>query len=68
VALENGILLFKIKNNKPWKLTATAKDEFQYRGVIYNFLRNDQGQITGFTLRGRIIKDIRFVKMNTSFP
>lgn len=63
-SVTQGQLIFKLNRQDPFKLNARAKDHFDFQFGTLNFLRNDQGQITGFSFDGGRVKGIRFVKQN----
>lgn len=57
-----GQLLLKSNRQEPMKLNARAKDSFDFQFGTLNFLRNDQGQIHGFSFDGGRVKGIRFLR------
>jgi CubicO group peptidase (beta-lactamase class C family) len=60
IFIEDGNLFFKIRNR--WSLSAQGKDEFRSDDRSFSFTRNDQRQITGFTVSRPRVKGIRFVR------
>jgi CubicO group peptidase (beta-lactamase class C family) len=64
VIIEDGKLSVKLRNASRGSLSSQAKDEFRLSGATFNFVRNDQRQITGFALNGGRSKGIQFVRKN----
>lgn len=62
VVIENGMLLIKARNAPRVGLVSQTKDEFRQLGPTFNFVRNDQRQITGFALSGGRARGIQFVR------
>jgi hypothetical protein len=62
IVVENGTLLIKARNAPRVGLVSQTKDEFRQLGQTFNFARNDQRQITGFTLGGGRAKGVQFVR------
>jgi len=64
VIFEDNRLSIKQRNTFRGNLFLQAKDEFRLLDATISFVRNDQGQITGFTLSGGRVKGIQFVRKN----
>ena len=62
IIIEGSLLLIKARNFPRVGLISNIKDEFQQLGTTFSFMRNDQGQIAGFTLSGGRAKGIRFTR------
>jgi beta-lactamase family protein len=63
IIIEGGNLIAKVRSRR--RLSAQGRDEFGWEEISFNFTRNDQGQITGFTLNSVRAKGIRFVRKPT---
>jgi hypothetical protein len=62
IVIEKGSLFVKARNAQRVGMVSHTKDEFRRLGVTFNFVRNDQRQITGFALSGGRAKGIQFVR------
>jgi CubicO group peptidase (beta-lactamase class C family) len=62
IVIEEGSLLIKARNAPRVGLVSQTKDEFRRLGATFNFVRDDQQQITGFALSGGRAKGIQFVR------
>ncbi|MBT8221333.1 MAG: beta-lactamase family protein [Bacteroidia bacterium] len=61
--IENDTLQIKVKYNSPIKLRPTAKDRFR-RIVEIRFVRDNDGNITGFILDAGRVQNLKFEKIN----
>ncbi|HKE06166.1 MAG TPA: serine hydrolase domain-containing protein [Blastocatellia bacterium] len=62
IVIEEGNLFIKARNAPRASLVPQTKDEFRRLGSTFSFMRNDQRQITGFTLNGGRSTGIKFVR------
>jgi hypothetical protein len=62
IVVEAGNLIIKTRNAPRAILSANTTDEFRRLGSTLRFVRNDQRQITGFTLNGGRSTGIQFVR------
>src|SRR5215831_6058571 len=62
IVIEEGNLFIKARNAPRASLVPQTKDEFRRLGSTVSFVRNDQRQITGFTLNGGRSTGIKFVR------
>jgi CubicO group peptidase (beta-lactamase class C family) len=60
IFIEGGNLIVKVRTR--WNLSAQGRDEFQSYDRSFSFTRNDQRQITGFTMSRPRVKGIQFVR------
>ena len=63
VLLQDGKLTVKRKNAPPELLEPTLRDQFSSTRKSFKFIRNNENQVTGFTLNaGRRVMNVHFVR------
>jgi len=62
VAREGDLLTAGVKNQKPRALEPTYRDAFAARGRQFEFTRDAQGRVAGFTVQAGRVRNIRFVR------
>jgi len=64
IKLEGDKLFYQVARKPQMSLSPTIKDTFTDGSLQFNFLRNGQRRISGFTINTGRVRNLRFVKMD----